>query len=210
MSPNSLETEELLRLAANGEERAIDRLLDRHRGRLRHMVAARLDRRLTTRLDASDVVQDALGEASGRLAGFVRDRPVPFYTWLKRLTLLRVSWLHRFHLGSRRRCAARDVGLETTLCAVSSAAAFDRLADTATSPSANAVRDEECERVRTVLRQLESADRIILELRYVERLSLAEIAERLTIGSSAVKMRHLRALKRFRALLEGHRGELAP
>ena len=51
------------------------------------------------------------------------------------------------------------------------------------------------------------SDRTLLELRYMERLSLVEIADRLGIGSSAVKMRHLRALKRFRALLEGARSE---
>ncbi len=202
MELNSLETEELLRLAGAGDAGAIRRLIERHRGRLRRMVAARLDRRIAARVDASDVVQDALGEASGRLAGFVRDRPVPFYSWLRRLTLLRLSWSHRFHLGSRKRCAVRDVSLGTRPFANSSAAAFDGLPGSGTSPSQNAVRDEECEQVRAVLDQLESGDRTFLELRYVEKLALAEIADRLGIGSSAVKMRHVRALKRFRGLLE--------
>jgi len=209
MELNSLATEELLRLAGNGDDGAIRRLFQRHRGRLRRMVASRLDRRLAARVDPSDVLQEALVEASGTLAGFVRDRPVPFYSWLRRLTLLHLSWSHRFHLGSRKRCAARDVGLGTRPSATSSAFAFDRLPGDGTSPSQNAVRDEECEQVRAVLDQLECLDRTFLELRYVERLSLAEIADRLGIGSSAVKMRHLRALKRFRGLLEGPRAESA-
>jgi RNA polymerase sigma-70 factor (ECF subfamily) len=209
MSLNSLETEELLRLAAGGDNGAMDRLLERHRGRLRQMVAARLDRRMAARVDPSDVVQNALGEASGRLAGFVRERPVPFYVWMRRLTLLHLNWLHRFHLGSRKRCAARDRDLETRPPAESSIVASEGLAVTTTSPSQNAIRDEECQRVRAVLAQMERPDRTILELRYFERLPLAEIAELLAIGPSAVKMRHRRALKRFRDLLECVHQELA-
>ena len=85
MEPNGVETEELLRRAGNGDDGAVRRLFERHRGRLRRVVAARLDRRVAARLDPSDVVQEALGEANEKLAGFLRDRPVPFYSWLRRL-----------------------------------------------------------------------------------------------------------------------------
>jgi RNA polymerase sigma-70 factor (ECF subfamily) len=112
-------------------------------------------------------------------------------------------------LGSRKRSAAREVHLESRRFADSATAAFDRLADTGTSPSQDAVRDEECERVRAVLARLKGPDRTILELRYFERLALAEIAGRLEIGLSAVKLRHLRALKRFRAQLDNTRKEPA-
>jgi RNA polymerase sigma-70 factor (ECF subfamily) len=207
MEPRKLDTDELLRLASDGDHGAIRGLFERHRNRLCRMVAARLDPRVAARLDPSDVVQDALGEASGRLAVFARERPVPFFVWLRRLTLVHLSGLHRFHLGSRRRSAARDVGLATRQPADSQAAALDQLPDTATSPSQNAVRDEECERVRAVLAMLEGPDRAILELRYIERLSLAAIAERLGIGPAAAKMRHFRALRRFRAVIEGTREE---
>ncbi len=207
MPLNSLETEELLRRAGDGDAGAIGRLFERHRNRLVRVVAARQDRRVAARLDPSDVVQDALGEASAKLAGFVREQPVPFYSWLLRLTLLHLSWSHRFHLGSRKRSAARDVGLGTRPNADSSAGLFNRLPDPGTSPSQDALRDEECERVRAILAQLEGPDRTILELRHVERLSLVEIAHRLEIGSSAVKMRYHRALKRFRTLLEKPCGE---
>ena len=97
---------------------------------------------------------------------------------------------------------ARDLRLETRLSADTSAAAFDDLADSGTAPSQKAIRDEECEQVQAILGRLEGPDRMILELRYIARLSLVEIADQLGIGSSAVKMRHLRALKRFRTLLE--------
>jgi RNA polymerase sigma factor (sigma-70 family) len=102
------------------------------------------------------------------------------------------------------------VCLGTRPSAASSALAIDRLPGSGTSPSQNAVRDEECEQVRAVLDRLESPDRTFLELRYVERLSLEEIADRLGISSSAVKMRHLRALKRFRGLSDVTPAESPP
>ena len=199
----------MLRLAGNGHTGAIGRLFERHRGRLRRIVAARLDRRVAARLDASDVVQDALGDASGRLAEFVRERPVSFYTWLRRLTLERLSWSQRFHLGSRKRCAARDVGLGASPARNSFTSTLDRLPDTGTSPSQHVVRDEECAQVRGVLDRLERPDRTFLELRYIERLSLAEIGERLGIGASRVKMRTFGASSGFRSLLEGTTGSPA-
>jgi RNA polymerase sigma factor (sigma-70 family) len=78
---------------------------------------------------------------------------------------------------------------------------------TDTSPIQHAIREEECRRVRAVLECLEPPEREFLELLYVERVSLAEIATRLGLGTSAAKMRHLRALKRFRRLLVGGRAK---
>ena len=109
MELERLETDELLQLAGDGNEGAVGPLFARHRNRLRRLVAARLDRRVAARLDPSDVVQEALGEASEKLAAFVRDRPVSFYTWLKRLTLLRLSGLHRFHLGNAQAVGLRGI-----------------------------------------------------------------------------------------------------
>ncbi len=180
MKINSLETEELLRLAEKGDDGAIRGLFERHRGRLRRMVAARLDRRVAARVDPSDVVQEALGEASGKtrrvpprsagsllLLAAAADPPPP------RMVAPVSSGI------AQAIRAARDQDLETRPSDNSSALAVDRLPGSDTSPSQHAVRDEECERVRAVLDQLEGPDREFIELRYVEQLSLAEIADRL-------------------------------
>jgi RNA polymerase sigma-70 factor (ECF subfamily) len=79
------ETDRLLHEAARGDQAALRSLLERHRERLRRMVALRLDSRLSARLDASDVVQEALIEAARKLADYERERPLPFYPWLHRL-----------------------------------------------------------------------------------------------------------------------------
>jgi RNA polymerase sigma-70 factor (ECF subfamily) len=74
---------ELLRAAANGDDDARQRLLARHRTRLRQMVAVYLDRRLADRVDPSDLVQEALTDAARGLSCYLRERPLPFYPWLR-------------------------------------------------------------------------------------------------------------------------------
>jgi hypothetical protein len=60
---SSPDTEELVEQAGNGDATALQQLLVRHRGRLRKMVAVRLDRRIVARVDPSDVVLDGLAAA---------------------------------------------------------------------------------------------------------------------------------------------------
>src|SRR5258708_4139863 len=79
------DTAELLEPAERGDSRARSELLDRHRARLRRMVAVRLDRRLLARVDPSDIVQETLARADRKLAGYLTKRPVAFYPWLRRL-----------------------------------------------------------------------------------------------------------------------------
>src|SRR5260370_20429402 len=73
------DSDELLRRTADGDADARNRLLARHRDRLRQMVAVRLDHRLAARADPSDVVQEILFEADRRLAHYPRQRPLSLY-----------------------------------------------------------------------------------------------------------------------------------
>jgi DNA-directed RNA polymerase specialized sigma24 family protein len=65
--PPGPDTDQLLADASRGDAAARDRLLERHRRRLRQLVAVRMDRRLAARVDPSDVVQEALAEAAAVL-----------------------------------------------------------------------------------------------------------------------------------------------
>jgi RNA polymerase sigma-70 factor, ECF subfamily len=101
--PPDPDTEELLNQAAAGDTQARGRLLERHRDRLRRMVALRLDRRLASRIDPSDVVQDSLAEAAGRLSDYLRERPLPFYPWLRQLAWAKIVDMHRRHVHAHER-----------------------------------------------------------------------------------------------------------
>jgi RNA polymerase sigma-70 factor (ECF subfamily) len=196
------ETEALIRDAARGDERARERLLDRHRGRLRQMVALRLDRRLAPRLDPSDIVQEALADAACKLDDYLGDPPLPFYPWLHRLASERLVQAHRHHLKAQARAVGREQPPGLALPDGSVAHLADRLAASGTSPSQRLLRDELRQRLRESLARLAPNDREILVMYYLEGLTFAEVAAILGITASAAKLRHFRALERIRKLMD--------
>ncbi len=204
------DTEELIERVAHGDGAARQQLLARHRARLRQMVAVRLDRRLAARVDPSDVVQEALADAARKLTTYVRERPLPFYAWLRRLAWERLVKMHRRHLHTRRRSATREEQVALNLPEESALELARRLVSPGTSPSRQLLRAELRERVRAALEALGERDREVLVLRYLEQLSTREVAAVLEISEGAVKVRHLRALERLRRLLGEEIGENDP
>lgn len=109
--PDDCETAALIGQAARGDQHALETLLDRHRDRLRRMVALRLDRRLQGRIDPSDVIQEACADAAGRLPEYQRSPSMPFFLWLRFLVAQRLLDEHRKHLGAAIRDAGREISL---------------------------------------------------------------------------------------------------
>jgi RNA polymerase sigma-70 factor (ECF subfamily) len=207
MSSQSDDTDELLKRAGRGDPAARQELLTRHRARLRQMVAVRMDARLAARLDPSDVVQESLADAARHLDDYLRDRPLPFYLWLRRLTWERLIEAQRRHVLARRRSVRREEGPVPTSANGSTAALADRLLASGTSPSRHMIRQEQRQKLLDTLASLGERDREVLELRYLEGLSTAEIADVLGISPGAVMTRHTRALARLRSLFDDERSE---
>jgi RNA polymerase sigma-70 factor, ECF subfamily len=194
------DTGELLDRSAAGDTDARDRLLRRHRDRLKRMIAIRIDGRLAARLDPSDIVQEALAEADAKLDSYLSDRPLPFYPWLRQIAWERLVQLHRRHIRSQRRSVAREEAI--SLSDRSAAELAQRLLARGSTPSRQALRNEARVRVRAALDALPETDREVLVLRNLEQLSVADTAEVLGLSAGAVKMRHLRALARLREALD--------
>ena len=108
MALNPPDTEQLLERAGRGDPTARQQLLTRHRDRLRRMVALRLDRRLAARVDPSDIVQESLAEAHQHLSEYLRDRPLPFYAWLRQFAWERVAKQYERHVRAQRRSVTRE------------------------------------------------------------------------------------------------------
>jgi RNA polymerase sigma-70 factor, ECF subfamily len=195
--------EALLRDAALGDVQAIRRLLEKHRNRLRKMIAARLDPRLAPRLDPSDVVQETLADAAQRLSDYLRDRPMPFYPWLYRLAADRLARTHKHHVASTVRGIGREEPVDgPSHDEATSMRLIDRLAADDTTPGRRMAREERRVLLARAIERMGGDDREILGLRYLDQLAFDEIAAVLEIGLGAAKMRHLRAVDRLRSLLE--------
>jgi RNA polymerase sigma-70 factor (ECF subfamily) len=196
------DTDQLLESAAAGDTAAAQELLAHCRPRLRRMVAMRLNPSVKARVDPSDVVQEVLAEAFQKLPKYLKDRPVSFYPWLRQIAWQRLVKLHRAHIATHRRSVKREDAGTLPLGDRSAAELADRLVASETGPSQRAVRSELRQRVRAALDQLSDVDRELLVMRYLEHLTLKEIAETLEITVAAAKMRHARALERLQRELE--------
>jgi len=191
-----------LERAAGGDAQAWGALLTEHGERLRRMVAFRLDRRLQGRIDASDIVQEAYLEAAAHRENYFRHAALPLFLWLRGIVSNKLLEIHRHHLGTHKRDAARDVALNPHKAGdATSAALLDQLSGHATGPGTAAARSEVKVRLRAVLDSMDAIDREVLALRHFEQLTNAEAAAVLQIGERAAAKRYLRALKRLKDIL---------
>jgi len=200
--PNTVETQQLLASAGQGNGAAVNDLLERHRESLRKMVRVRLDRAMARRVDASDIVQDVLIEANQRLSDYLADPRLPFHLWLRHLAKDRIIDMHRQHRGAKRRSLDR----EQPLAAASNGehSAFDlaqQLAASELTPAAENIRRELEQRFLVAVDQLEEDDRDIILMRHYEQLGNTEAATALGLSPAAAGMRHLRALRKLRTIL---------
>jgi RNA polymerase sigma-70 factor (ECF subfamily) len=204
MIPRPPDTDDLILRSAAGDDEARAALLAHYRGRLRRMVGVRLDHRLLARIDPSDVVQEVLMEAHRKLKEYLRDPPLPFYPWLRQIAWQRLVKIHQHHHARKRRVTDEGPAL-LDLPDESVGDLAECLAASGTSPTRHALRQELRRRVSEALGRLAERDREVLVLRYLEQISLSDIAAVLETSVGAVKSRHARALLRLQSLLGDER-----
>jgi RNA polymerase sigma-70 factor (ECF subfamily) len=226
MNPSE-QTEELLdRLrgsrpdSANGRpsksnDQILGELFTLYRERLWRMLCIRLDRRLASRVSPDDVLQETYLDVARRIGEFLNDPAVPFYVWLRFLTIQRMLMIQRAHLGAQR----RDVSLEVSMPqggknasprmpVASSESMAGQFVSKLTSPSQAAIRHELQARLRAALEEMDPLDREVLALRHFEELGNNEVAHVLGISKDAASKRHVRALKRLKDILADPSGIL--
>jgi RNA polymerase sigma-70 factor (ECF subfamily) len=202
MTDDSGEVTDLLQRAAGGDDRAAEVLFSRYRDRLQRMVHLRLSRRLLGRVDDSDVLQEAFLDASRRLQDYAPDPQLPFFLWLRHLTGLKLTEIHRRHLGTQLRDADREVTLHRGgLPEADSVSLAAQLLGTLTTPSQAAIKAETRLHVQEALNNMDPIDREVLALKHFEQLSTSEIAQVLGLSKAGAGSRYLRAIKRLRDIL---------
>jgi RNA polymerase sigma-70 factor (ECF subfamily) len=202
MGPDTPETQELLNRLRRGEAGAVGPLLAAHREPLRRMVGFRLDPAIARRVDASDIVQEVLLEASRRLADYLRAPAMPFHLWLRHIARDHVIDAHRRHRQAQRRSLDREQPIVPAAFADrSSLELADQFLDPEATPASAAIRNELERRLQDALTSLDEDDREIILMRHFEQLSNQDVASVLGLTEAAASMRYLRALRRLRAVL---------
>jgi RNA polymerase sigma-70 factor (ECF subfamily) len=202
MRADSSDIQELVKQAAAGDPGSWAELMKRYRSRLRRMVSFRMDARLQSRVDPSDVVQDVYLEAWQCLGSYVSQPDNPFFLWLRAVAGHKLGDLHRHHLGARMRDAKREVSLyQRSLPGATSAALAAQLLGQLTRPSEAAIRAERKAQLETALNAMDAIDREVLALRHFEQLTVSEAAVVLGIKEKAAGMRYVRALRRLKEIL---------
>ena len=201
--------ERLLKLAAGGDSDALGQLLESHRQRLERIVRVRLDHRVQSRMNASDVIQETCIEAGERLKEYLENPEVPFFVWLRYLAHQRLQQLHRHHLGRRIRDANRErsIDQQDSEEQLGSGIIARQLVARLSSASSILQREELCQRLRDLLDRMEPVDREILVLRHFEHLTNVECAQILSLSTTAASNRYVRALERLRTVI-GDDGDL--
>jgi RNA polymerase sigma-70 factor (ECF subfamily) len=175
---------------------AFSELAEETRPYLKAVVARVLKGRLADKMDESDVVQDALARAMGRLAQCQGESPAQCRAWL--VTIVRNHALNLLRYWGQQE---RDVQREQAIpCDSRDGAA---LAAGGSTPSERAMRREQAARLAAAVEQLPPDYREVIRLREFEGLSHAEVAQRMGRSHDVVRQLWVRALKRLRARLGG-------
>lgn len=206
MWPNSEETQELLQSAKLGDTQAVNDLLERHRNAIKQMVHMRMDKKVAGRVDASDIVQDVMLDASQRLRDFIQTSPMPFHLWLRQLAKDRLIDAHRRHRGAQRRSVDREQRLHVQYADQSSLDLAAQLQDYELTPAAATLRKELEQRFLDALDRLDDDDREMIIMRHQEHLSNSDVALALDLTAAAAGMRYLRAIRRLRDVLGSDEG----
>jgi len=177
----------LLDRSVRGDADAVNALLGRLRPYLHALVRQRLGADGGGALDASSLVQRSLLKIYKGLGG-LREHTVPqLLNWVGRI--VRNVVIDAFRHDGRRPC--RLLGSKV-----------HELLAQGLSPAQQRERDERAVRVAAALARLPPRQRQVLELRFLENLSDAEICRRLGGSEGAVRVLRFRALQQLKRLTE--------
>ncbi|MBI3468872.1 MAG: sigma-70 family RNA polymerase sigma factor [Planctomycetes bacterium] len=179
--------------ARQGDTQARSDLLESFRPYVRVIARAFRVNRVQARIDESDLIQDALLEAHQSFADFRGTTVGEFTAWLRQIVLHTAGRTIRDHLATGKRAVGREQP-------VGSDAFAGLTAGSSSSPSAQAIRHEEADRMAEGLARLPDEMREVLLARHMDGLGHAAIAKRMGKTEAAVRMLYTRAVRRLREL----------
>ena len=192
---------DLLTQAKEGSEVARGDLLEGYRTYLELLARVELGRRLQTKVDAGDVVQDTFLEAHRNFARF-RGRSEPeFVAWLREILAGRICNLVRHYLGTQGRDLRREQAWNVDLD--QSSRAIDRgFFALQSTPSQHVAQREQGVLLADALLRLPADYREVVVLRHFEELTFPEVAGRMQRSVDSVQKLWVRALANLKQAMQ--------
>lgn len=191
----------LFEQARLGSEVARGELLEAYRPYLELLSRVEIGRRLQTKVDTADIVQETFLEAHRNFAGFRGRTAAEFVQWLREILAGRVANVLRHYLGTKGRDVRRERSLHVDLD--QSSRIIDRgLFAVQSTPSQQVVKRETGLQLAAAISKLPDAYRDVVVLRHLEECSFAEVATRMGRSVDSVQKLWVRALASLREQME--------
>lgn len=174
--------------------------LNRFRGRLWLLAEIELSPRLKVKEDPSDIVQQSLLEAHRDLHTYRGQTDAELYSWLRTI-LLRNLLSAAQHYHVQKRDPRREQSLADRL-EQSSMRIENLLASDQSSPSQQALQNEQIKQLVEGLTQLLDGERTAIVLKHLQGWSLSQISEHLGRPPDAIAGLLKRGLKKLRTRLQ--------
>ncbi len=189
---------DVLYLAQRGSAEALGELLEGCRQYLLLVANAELDPKLRAKVGGSDIVQDTMLAAQQHFVDFRSSTEAELLAWLRRILLNRLEALRRQYFQTEKRCLDRELSLDGR-----SFSSFEPgLVANTVSPSSHAIRREEAQLLDRALSRLPERDRLVIQLRHIERLSFEQIARQLDLSTPATRQLWGRCIQRLQRELK--------
>jgi RNA polymerase sigma-70 factor (ECF subfamily) len=175
------------------------RPVEGYRNYLRMIARIHVSPRLQAKMDASDIVQQAILQAHEARSSFRGTTEAEKLAWLRAI-LANVLAAAARRYGAKAREVGRERSLEAALD-LSSSRLERLLTAEQSSPSQRAVRGEELLRLAAALTALPEDQRRVVEMHHLKGLQVAEVAAQMGRTRPAVVGLLFRGLKKLRRLL---------
>ncbi|MBI3817942.1 MAG: sigma-70 family RNA polymerase sigma factor [Planctomycetes bacterium] len=196
---------ELVKSAIHGDSGAAEKLLERNLPQLEAFVRLRSGRRLLAKESASDIVQSVCREVLMDIGELKWVDESHFKFWLFTNALRKISNRHQYWSRERRDIAKEipsgHAGADASGDGAGGEAVLLNAYCTIATPSKNVAAREEIERIETVFDKLPDRYREIILLSKMVGLTHPQIAEKLEMSESNVRVLLFRALARLSELL---------
>jgi RNA polymerase sigma-70 factor (ECF subfamily) len=193
--------EQLLILARQKDDNALGALLETYRKYLELLARMEIGRRLQTKLDTGDVLQETFLEAYRSFDSFRGATEADFVAWLRGVLSRKLSNLVRHYLRTKGRDLRREQPLEISLDQSSRMLDQGFFASEGT-PSQNVCRREQGVVLAEALAQLPDDYREAIVLRNLEELSFPEVAQRMNKTIDSVQKLWVRGLANLRRIVK--------